>query len=117
MPLRKVRKVRKGYEREKGGGFPHFPHFPHLNKYHKSVRPLSQSHSTGEGTMISKIKKARVKKDQAGTSEGTLKHVGSEGTLKHVGGSPSDDWNNRIVHDTWQALWRVHSDAETLNVQ
>src|SRR5215204_3704641 len=108
MPLRKVRKVGKGYEREKGGGFPHFPHFPHLNKDHKSVRPLSQSHATGEGTMISKIKKARVKKDQAGTSEGTL---------KHVGGSPSDDWNNRIVHDTWQALWRVHSDAETLNVQ
>src|SRR5262245_2476331 len=26
------------------------------------------------------------------------------GTFRHVGGSPSDDWNTRIAHETVQAL-------------
>jgi hypothetical protein len=26
------------------------------------------------------------------------------GTLRHIGGSPSDDWNARIAHETMQAL-------------
>jgi hypothetical protein len=39
------------------------------------------------------------------------------GGLKQVGGSQSDDWNHRIVNDIWQALWRTHSDDQTLDQQ
>jgi hypothetical protein len=35
----------------------------------------------------------------------------NQGKLKHVGGSQSDDWNNRIVNDAWQALWLKHSEC------
>jgi len=41
----------------------------------------------------------------------------NQGKLKHVGGSQSDDWNKRVVTDTWQALWIKHSDKQTQDQQ
>jgi hypothetical protein len=36
-----------------------------------------------------------------------------KGELKRIGGSMSDDWNNRLVNDTVNALWLKTSDDET----
>jgi hypothetical protein len=36
-----------------------------------------------------------------------------KGELKRIGGSMSDDWNNRLVHDTVNTLWLKNSDDET----
>jgi hypothetical protein len=39
------------------------------------------------------------------------------GILKRVGGSQSDDWNDRIIHDTVQALWVGNSDTKARDGQ
>ncbi|MFK8253103.1 hypothetical protein [Ancylobacter terrae] len=40
-----------------------------------------------------------------------------KGELKHIGGSQSDDWNNLLANQAIQALWRAHSNTETLTKQ
>jgi hypothetical protein len=39
------------------------------------------------------------------------------GVLKRIGGSQSDDWNDRMIDDTVQALWVKNSDRKTRNQQ
>lgn len=39
------------------------------------------------------------------------------GTLRHIGGSPSDDWNARIAHETMQALGVETGDATPREAQ
>ena len=40
-----------------------------------------------------------------------------KGTLRIIGGSRSDNWNNLLAHQTFQALWLKHSDPETRDRQ
>jgi hypothetical protein len=56
---------------------------------------------------------SRVKPGHAATETPALATTDSPratGILKRVGGSQSDDWNDRIMHDTLQALWVGTSD-------
>jgi hypothetical protein len=40
-----------------------------------------------------------------------------KGTLNAISGSHSNDWNNVLANQTFQALWLKHSDPETRNKQ
>jgi hypothetical protein len=61
--------------------------------------------------------KSKLKRSAAKKAKLTPAPANNQGTLKHVGGSLSVDWNIRIVNDTWEALWRKHSDKETQDQQ
>jgi hypothetical protein len=63
---------------------------------------------------------SRVKPGPATTETPTLAITDApraSGLLKGVGGSQSDDWNDRIIDGTLQALWRKNSDQNEYDQQ
>ena len=61
------------------------------------------------------MKKKRARPEATTVTIGDPEQV--TGKLTRVGGSRSDDWNNRIINDTTQALWIKNSDQKEYDRQ